>query len=109
MNTDLNLDSAVELVFRTDYVPLDRLAGGAAQERIKVNTLNPEVEAKRIADERVARETARATERSARSKQLDSALKPPPPLPPSSTGVKLDQLTAAAADKATGGGTAKLK
>ena len=71
MNTDLNLDSAVELVFRTDYVPLDRLAGGAAQERIKVNTLNPEVESKRIADERAARETARASERSARSKQLE--------------------------------------
>ena len=46
MNTDLNLDSSVELVFKTDYLPLERLVGGPQLQRIKVNTLNPEAEQK---------------------------------------------------------------
>jgi hypothetical protein len=27
MNTDLDLNSSVELIFKTDYLPLDRMAG----------------------------------------------------------------------------------
>ena len=57
MNTDLNLNSSVELVFKTDYLPLERLAGRRQVDRIKVNTLNPDAEedtARKSRDSRVA-------------------------------------------------------
>jgi hypothetical protein len=82
MNTDLNLDSAVELVFRTDYVALDRLAGGPAQERIRVNTLNPEAESRAAAADRTAAATARSGERAARSTRMNESLHTPPIPPP---------------------------
>ena len=53
MNTSVDLNSSVELLFKTDYVALDRLAGGPAQERIRVNALNPEVEERLAAAGRV--------------------------------------------------------
>lgn len=46
MNTDLDLNSSVELVFKTDYLPLDRMAGKGQVDRIKVNTINPDAEEK---------------------------------------------------------------
>jgi hypothetical protein len=82
MNTDLDLNSSVELVFKTDYVPLDRLATGAEVSRIKVNTLNPEAEAKLASEERRARtDSQRAREADARQ-QMSATLKPPPAAPP---------------------------
>ena len=57
MNTDLDLSSNVELIFKTDYVQLDRLAGGPTQERIRVNAMNPEAEA-RLANEDAHRTAA---------------------------------------------------
>jgi hypothetical protein len=86
INTSLDLDSGVELIFRTDYVPLDRLATGADAKRIRVNTINPQAEADRIAREREARTTAQTGERKARTERLDSALRPPPPPSPSGSG-----------------------
>lgn len=74
MNTELDLNSSVELVFKTDYVALDRLAGGPAQERIRVNALNPEAEARLAADDRTARRAARATSDASRSSQLSDRL-----------------------------------
>ncbi len=65
MNTSVDLNSAVELVFRTDYVPLSRLAGGGDVDRIRVNTLNPAEEA-RLA-------TAADTTRSTRGSDADDA------------------------------------
>jgi hypothetical protein len=85
-NTSVDLDSGVELIFRTDYVPLDRLATGADANRIRVNTINPQAETDRIATERQARTTARTAERKERSEQLNRALRPPP-RPPSSPSV----------------------
>jgi hypothetical protein len=79
INTELDLDSAVELVFRTDYVPLDRLAGGAARERITANTINPEAEAARIDTERSTRAAARDTDRAARATRTEAAMHTPPP------------------------------
>lgn len=55
MNTDLDLNSSVELYFKTDYVPLDRLAGAGQVDRIKVNTLNPDAEAATARMERTTR------------------------------------------------------
>jgi hypothetical protein len=85
MNTDLDLNSSVELIFKTDYVPLDRMAGKGQVDRIKVNTINPEAEEKLASQERQARlQGARAAD-TARDKSLDEALKPPPSPPPSSS------------------------
>ncbi|MFL0355816.1 hypothetical protein ACI5KX_04995 [Erythrobacter sp. GH1-10] len=102
INTELDLDSGVELIFRTDYVPLDRLAGSSDRERIRVNALNPEAEAQRIQAARTAREGRRQAERTARRSGLDSSLRtptaPPPPSPlspPSPTGAARTQQPAA--------------
>ncbi|RHW18625.1 hypothetical protein D1610_00150 [Sphingomonas gilva] len=113
INTELDLDSAVELVFRTDYVPLDRLATGEARERIMVNTINPEDEAQRIATERSARATARATERAARTERTEAITRTPPaPDPPAAIDTSRlatgDSSTARAAP-VTGGDAARAE
>jgi hypothetical protein len=78
MNTDLDLNSSVELIFKTDYLPLDRMAGKGQVDRIKVNTINPDAEEKLASQERQARlQGARAAD-SARDSGLDAALKPSP-------------------------------
>ena len=78
MNTDLDLNSSVELVFKTDYLPLDRLAGKGQVDRIKVNTLNPDAEEKTASQERQTRlQGARAAE-AARNKSIDADINPAP-------------------------------
>lgn len=77
MNTELDLNSSVELIFKTDYVALDRLAGGPAQERIRVNALNPEAEANLASSDRQARRTAQGASESARSGKLADRLQLP--------------------------------
>lgn len=78
MNTDLDLNSSVELVFKTDYLPLDRMAGKGQVDRIKVNTINPDAEEKLASQERQSRlQGARAAD-SARDSGLDADLKPAP-------------------------------
>src|SRR5205814_1067571 len=67
MNTDVDLNSSVELYFKTDYVPLDRLAGKGQVDRIKVNTLNPDAEEDAA---RKAREARTAGARSAESQRM---------------------------------------
>lgn len=84
MNTDLDLNSSVELVFRTDYLPLDRMAGKGQVDRIKVNTLNPDAEEKLASQERQARLQGARSADAARDRGIDEALKPtPPPASPS--------------------------
>jgi hypothetical protein len=82
MNTDLDLNSSVELVFKTDYLPLDRLAGQGQADRIRVNTLNPEAELKAATDERRARREAQSTAERTRSSDLNTRLTPAAPPPP---------------------------
>jgi hypothetical protein len=86
MNTDLDLNSSVELVFKTDYLPLDRLAGREQVDRIKVNTLNPEAEEKASAVEREAREKRIADSETKRWASIDKSIlvSPSPPSPPKS-------------------------
>ncbi len=85
LNTSLDLSSSVELVFRSDYVPLERLAGQGEINRIRVNTLNPEAESQRLAADRTARANARATRDAGRAGALRGRLAtptaPPPPSP----------------------------
>jgi hypothetical protein len=76
MNTDLDLNSSVELVFKTDYLPLDRLAGKGQVDRIRVQTLNPDAEAKVAADERKARRDAQG--RSDKERRDAVPVTPPP-------------------------------
>jgi hypothetical protein len=76
MNTDLDLNSSVELIFKTDYLPLDRMAGKGQVDRIKVNTINPEAEEKLASQDRQTRlQGARAAD-TARDKDLDTLLNP---------------------------------
>lgn len=84
MNTDLDLNSSVELIFKTDYLPLDRMAGKGQVDRIKVNTINPEAEEKLASQERQTRLQGARTADSARDKDMDSLLTPPPSSPPTS-------------------------
>lgn len=58
INTSLDLNSQVELAFRSDYVPLARLAGVQEVDRIRVNTLNPTEEARLATTADNARTTA---------------------------------------------------
>lgn len=55
MNTDLDLNSSVEINFRSDYLPLNRLASSEQASRIRANTLNPEAEAIAAEKDRAAR------------------------------------------------------
>ena len=72
INAELDLDSAVELVFRTDYVPLERLAGADEVERIQLNSLNPS--GNREASTRPG--ASRASARRERSDQILQSLQP---------------------------------
>lgn len=96
INTDLELNSSVELVFKTDYLPLERLAGGPQLERIKGNTLNPDAEAKAVIGARTARDKASRDAESKRSDATIKALAPPVP-PPAKAG---DKGTVADAERA---------
>jgi hypothetical protein len=74
MNTDVDLNSSVELYFKTDYLPLDRMAGKGQVDRIKVNTLNPDAEEKEARQAREQRTAdARKSERSGMT-DLDKSL-----------------------------------
>ncbi|WP_349604985.1 methyltransferase domain-containing protein [Cupriavidus sp. DF5525] len=98
INTDLNLDSSVELVFKTDYLPLERLAGGAQIERIKVHTLNPEAEVKAVSDARATRDRVSREAEAKRGESIAKALPPgPAPLAPGKPG---DRGTVEDAEKA---------
>lgn len=55
MNTDLDLNSSVEINFRSDYLPLNRMASSDQASRIRANTLNPEAEAIAAEKDRAAR------------------------------------------------------
>ncbi|MGH7451936.1 MAG: hypothetical protein ACRENG_11350, partial [bacterium] len=81
MNTDLDLNSSVELNFKTDYLPLDRLTGSERAEMIKANSLNPEAEARIATEARSARDqriAAQIESERARRDTLNTSLTPTP-------------------------------
>jgi hypothetical protein len=55
LNTDLDLSSSVEINFRSDYLPLNRMATAEQASRIRANTINPEAEYLAAEKERAAR------------------------------------------------------
>lgn len=77
LNTDLELTSSVELNFKSDYLPLNRMASSSQTQRIMGNSLNPDAE---FAEAR-NRERERRTAQQASENQRDAAtvgiLKPP--------------------------------
>jgi hypothetical protein len=81
INSSVDLDSGVELHFRTDYVPLNRLAGGADAERIRGNTLNPAAETERLAAADAERASAARARLAERRTSLDGAIRAPPDAP----------------------------
>ena len=107
MNTDLDLNSSVELVFKTDYLPLERMAGHGQIERIKVNTLNPEAEAKAAAEARGAREKRYAESEKERRGSVDKSIAPPPTPPAAPKPGEPGSVEAA--DKAKKDAAAKAK
>ncbi len=60
-NVSADLDSSVELHFRTDQVPLDRIASSQTVDRLRLNTLNPEAEMRINQETDRARITANST------------------------------------------------
>ena len=82
MNTDLDLSSSVEINFRSDYLPLNRMASGEQAARIQANTLNPEAEARIASDERRERRRAAAGDEETRRQRLEGDLRPTEPARP---------------------------
>ncbi|MCB0208151.1 MAG: hypothetical protein KDJ52_02400 [Anaerolineae bacterium] len=82
MNVDLDLNSSVELIFRTDQVPLNRLASADQATRILATSRNPQEEARIDSAERGAgRSTQRQADESRRS-GLSQLTNPRPSSPP---------------------------
>lgn len=81
INTDLELNSSVELNFRSDYLPLNQLANQAQAERIRNSTLNP---AAGVADDpATARAARQAAQRAAEdARRVATPVTAPPPSPP---------------------------
>jgi hypothetical protein len=84
INTDLELNSSVELNFRTDYLPLNRMAAQAQADRIRNASLNPATETGDPAAARLARQNAqRQAEQQRREGLLSMPIVPTQPTPPS--------------------------
>ncbi len=85
-NASAELNSSVELQFRTDQVPLDRIASSQTVDRLRLNTLNPERELAIAAETDRARISANQAVDTARASRERPALAPgetlaPPPVP----------------------------
>lgn len=104
INTDLELNSSVELNFHTDYLPLNRMAAQAQADRIRNATLNPAAE---TADPVEARNTRLreqlGTERERRS-VVDGAVAEGSRVPPLSTASPPPEREAPAAESPPAGG-----
>lgn len=101
MNTDLDLNSSVELNFRSDYLPLNQLANQAQADRIRAGTLNPAASAPD--DPAAARAARQAAQRAAEEARRAAT---PIALPAPATGAATPAPgTAAAAPRAPALGT----
>ncbi|MCP4289821.1 MAG: hypothetical protein GY792_36280, partial [Gammaproteobacteria bacterium] len=90
LNAELDLSSSVELIFRSDYVPLERLAGTGDVNRIRVNSINPSEEARLASEDRRARTQQRLTRRAERAGRLTEDLRPTP-IPQSRTPLEVPE------------------
>lgn len=109
-NASAELNSSVELQFRTDQVPLDRIASSQTVDRLRLNTLNPERELAIAAETDRARISANQAVDTARASRERTELAPgealaPPPLPARTGGTTGGSGTGGTAtgDTPTGG------
>lgn len=78
MNTDLELNSSVELNFRSDYLPLNQMANQAQAERIRSSTLNPAASV--VEDPAAARAARQGAQRAAEdARRAATPISPPAP------------------------------
>lgn len=110
INTDLELNSSVELNFHTDYLPLNQMAAQAQADRIRNNTINPAADIPDPSAARAARLQAQHDSERDRRSGLNSAADslrrslpspPPPPAPPAPSA--RTPAPGAGADAAGGG------
>ncbi|ADV26721.1 hypothetical protein Psesu_0869 [Pseudoxanthomonas suwonensis 11-1] len=109
INTDLELNSSVELNFHTDYLPLNQMAAQAQADRIRNNTINPAADIPDPSAARAARLQAQHDSERDRRSGLNSAAdslrrslpSPPPPAPPAPSA--RTPAPGAGADAAGGG------
>ncbi|QSX77010.1 hypothetical protein [Agrilutibacter solisilvae] len=80
MNTDLELNSSVELNFRSDYLPLNQMAAQAQADRIRNASINPAAMPDPGA-ERTARLQAQMGSERERRAGIDTATRSPAPAP----------------------------
>nr|WP_246119353.1 hypothetical protein [Aliikangiella coralliicola] len=76
INTDLELNSSVELNFRTDYLPLNQMAASAQAERIRQASLNPTPTTDTTANNRAVRQREQRAAEQQRAQRI-SNLTPP--------------------------------
>jgi hypothetical protein len=105
LNTDLELNSSVEINFKSDYVPLNRLAGPGQAEAIRGNSRNPAAEASAADAEREKRLTGARGAETARRAGLDKLLQPSssPPLQASEPPPPTKEETKSGEKKQDGG------
>jgi hypothetical protein len=110
INTDLELNSSVELNFHTDYLPLNQMAAQAQADRIRNASLNPAAEPPDPSAARSARQSAQHQAEQQRRGALDSTISAhrnaapaarPPPTPPTPP-----DLRPGAGDRSTGSDSA---
>ncbi|HEY0414174.1 MAG TPA: hypothetical protein VGD66_13645 [Allosphingosinicella sp.] len=97
LNASADLQSSVELHFRTDQVPLDRIASQQTVQRLQLNTLNPERELQIAAETDRARIAAGQAVETARAAHPAAPLAPAPPAQPA-------PVAATVVSPASGGG-----
>jgi hypothetical protein len=96
MNTSVDLNSSVEVVFKSDYLPLNRMASPTQVAAIRQNSLNPAEEERAAAAAQQARLQSQLTAEGARSTATVGALTPGKSTPPAAGA----DGTVAAAEKA---------
>jgi hypothetical protein len=106
LTASADLSSSVELNFRTDQVPLDRLASQATQERLTQNSLNPSRETELMLQAEQAREARYQARDTARASRAAPAPAPSQPALAAPAAPALDTNVIADRARATTGGNA---
>jgi hypothetical protein len=105
INTDLELNSSVELNFHTDYLPLNQMAAQAQADRIRNATLNPTADIPDPSAARNARLQAQLASERERRTGIDNVVaegaKPLPPSPTATTAPAARPTTPATTTPAT--------
>lgn len=108
MNTDLELSSAVEINFRSDYLPLNQMAAQAAADRIRNASINPAAEVDPTAARTARLQAQVGAERERRTginEGITAASRPPAPATPAPTTPTVPPVARPPTTPTTGGTT----